>query len=205
LKIKQKLQQPSESIFKEYHVLKDNTIKYKSNFYSLPVGTYKGHKTKILLSINNDVLFIYDLDKNLITSHIICILKGKYIRKTDHIRDKSKTLDENRTKSIEILGNTANARLFILKIEQTKKRYLHDNLRAIIKSVNKNLQEEIQKALAECLEHKLYNANKLIELVSFYSQQENQSIDFDFPAVQLPAKAMETPKTSNIQTYENLF
>lgn len=205
LKIKQKRPQPSESIFKEYHVLKDNTIKYRSNFYSLPVGTYKGHKTKILLSIKDDNLFIYDSDKNLITSHTICILQGKYIRKTDHVRDKSKTLNENRIKSIEILGNTAPAKLFILRIEQNKKRYLHDNLRAIIKGINTDCQLTIQKALAICLEHKLYNANKLIELVNFHKQQNKQNVDFDLSKINLPQEAMEMPKTSNIQTYENLF
>jgi hypothetical protein len=39
-----------------YTVHKDNKISYKSNLYSLPIGTYKGKGTKVLLKITLDQL-----------------------------------------------------------------------------------------------------------------------------------------------------
>lgn len=41
-----------------YKVLKDNTINYRSNFYSVPLGTYQGRETEVYISIDNNELII---------------------------------------------------------------------------------------------------------------------------------------------------
>lgn len=37
-----------------YKVRKDNTISYKSNFYTLPLNTYQGADTTVFLSVENE-------------------------------------------------------------------------------------------------------------------------------------------------------
>ena len=65
---------------KEYNVRKDNTLLYHSNYYSLPLGTYTGPGSKVLVVRNVDLneLEIYDQkDFSLITRHDISPPQGK--------------------------------------------------------------------------------------------------------------------------------
>ena len=43
-----------ESALDDYNVRKDNTISYKSNFYRLPSGTYKGPRTTVWTEVTDD-------------------------------------------------------------------------------------------------------------------------------------------------------
>ena len=53
LKLKSKKQNTASEL-KEYSLRKDNTILYKSNFYSLPLGSYKGNKTKVFITVKEE-------------------------------------------------------------------------------------------------------------------------------------------------------
>ena len=56
---------------KEYNVRKDNTLLYHSNYYSLPLGTYTGPGSKVLVVRNVDLneLEIYDQDAGSAQGH----------------------------------------------------------------------------------------------------------------------------------------
>ena len=72
---------------REYSVRKDNTLLYHSNFYSLPLGTYDGQGTKVLVikNVDSNELEIYDpKDFGLIARHKISPFRGKYINKDEH-------------------------------------------------------------------------------------------------------------------------
>lgn len=56
---------------KAYHVRKTNAIAYKSNFYSVPMGTYKGTGTQVIIKEIAGVLEIYSSDQELICTHRI--------------------------------------------------------------------------------------------------------------------------------------
>lgn len=45
---------------KEYHVRKDNTVRYRTNYYSVPSGTYKNRNTVVWLLENNGHIELYD-------------------------------------------------------------------------------------------------------------------------------------------------
>ena len=60
-----------------YAVHKDNKISYKSNIYSLPLGTYKGKGTKILLKVTLEQLIIMNQKEEELCRHEICRLKGQ--------------------------------------------------------------------------------------------------------------------------------
>ncbi|OGS72526.1 MAG: hypothetical protein A3F91_10090 [Flavobacteria bacterium RIFCSPLOWO2_12_FULL_35_11] len=79
---------------KMYHVRKTNTIAYKSNFYTLPMGTYQADGIQVIVKEKGNMLEIYNLKEEFICSHALCFEKGQTIANTNHRRDTSKSLDE---------------------------------------------------------------------------------------------------------------
>ncbi|PQG59966.1 IS21 family transposase, partial [Enterococcus faecium] len=66
-----------ESITKT--VLKDNTIQYKSNYYSVPLGTYQPQKKiKVRVVVNDTSLSVFELKSDQqIATHLLAKGKGK--------------------------------------------------------------------------------------------------------------------------------
>jgi hypothetical protein len=56
-----------------YAVRKDNTISYKSNLYSLRLGTYRGRGTQVSVSSQEGSLIIYNHNKTELCHHVISI------------------------------------------------------------------------------------------------------------------------------------
>lgn len=199
------MKEPEIYQFKEYHVLKDHTISYKGNFYSLPLGSYKGKNTKILVSNQEGKLMIYTMEKQHLTTHVISILKGKYIRHNDHIRDKSTDIDKRITLVVNQLGDSNKAHKFIEGLRKSKSRYLNDNLRLILAKTIDCDFKAMKQALDYCLENGFYNANRLIELIAYYEKKQETLPKIEAPQTDVPKQAHIIPATSKIETYEQIL
>lgn len=68
---------PLENPSRAYHVRNNNTISYRSNFYSLPEGTYQGRGTRVLLKQTGPSLSLYSLQQTLICTHRSAKAKAK--------------------------------------------------------------------------------------------------------------------------------
>src|SRR5690606_35895679 len=79
---------------RSYNVRKTNTITYKSNFYSLPLGTYKGSDTCVSILEKKGILEIYGSNGTLLCKHEVSLLKGQTIINNNHKRDNSKNIAE---------------------------------------------------------------------------------------------------------------
>lgn len=199
------------STWQPYNVRKDNTVAYRGNFYSLPLGTYQGLETKIYMEVIQNQLNLYSTQKQLLTTHKISVNKGELVRNTDHCRDKSITIGQAHDEVLGLLGNTEKAKLFLELLKADKPRYYHDNLRAIKQGLPSVSTEIIDKTIEICLESRTYNGNVFCEIVNKCckdNKHENLQISIQFMAdkintqwQQLPIK----PETSNINTYEKLF
>ncbi|HJN06866.1 MAG TPA: IS21 family transposase [Bacteroidales bacterium] len=204
---------PIKSIFKfesrpselTYKVRKDNTITYKGNYYSLPIGTYKGQYSQVIIKLHKEMLQIFNMKHQPITEHQVSHLKGRLISKTDHSRDKSKSIKQREDQVRQLLGNSEKGNYFLQQIKTGKPRYYHDNLRLIIRKLKEKEIKYIELALDFCLENELYNANRLAELVKYYRVQDQDQIPHSITRVNLPQKAYSLPQTSNINTYESLI
>ena len=97
-------------------VRKDNTISFKGNRYSVPLGTYDGTEKYVKVYVEEtDILIIRDMETDLeIARHPLCHEKGKLIKNNNHGRDRTKGIPEYLKKVTEVLGGTANARDFCL-------------------------------------------------------------------------------------------
>jgi transposase len=212
LPLKNKAIQPME-MWQQYNVRKDNTVVYKSNFYTLPLGTYQGSETKILLEKKEQVLNFYSQAKELLASHQLSVNKGELIRNTDHQRNKSANLEQSQKEVLELLGNTEISIYYIDLLKADKPRYFHDNLRVIKANLISADKEMINKTVEICLENKIYNAYSFCEILEKqikYQAKEQSFAVFNSPADQKKKEAKEnniniTPQTSNINTYENIL
>lgn len=192
-----------------YKVRKDNTISYKSNFYTLPLNTYQGTNTTVYLKIENDILYLYASENSLLTTHNLCNERGQTIRNTDHRRDKSQSIEILKAEVGESFINVPSYPLFIEQLSIQKQRYLRDNL-LLLK--NKSIGIEplyLEQAVQFCIENSMFNANTLI-LTAMHYQKENQSIKSTVaPQVEIKNSvsihANYEPQTSKINAYQKLM
>jgi transposase len=107
-----------------YPVRKDNTVLYRSNYYSVPIGTYQGTGTNILLEEKQSKLLFYTENNELLTTHELLLDTGRIVRNNDHKREKSKTLQKTYELALHGLGNTIPAKQYLEEIGKDKSRYL---------------------------------------------------------------------------------
>ena len=204
--------QKEQQDFKKYKVRKDNTIVYKSNYYSLPSGTYKNKETNILLSVKGDNLLMYSAEKELIATHKISINKGSYIRNSDHAREKSKTTSEFEKKANEVLKKTKISEEFIRLLKKEKPRYYRDNLQYIIQKINCSSEDIINKSIMFCIENKQFNSSVLYQIIEKKKSEVKQKQAADefiknkiSDTVKVPEISEKEISKSNINEYEKIF
>ena len=204
-----------KSDFMPYNVRKDNTIAWRGNFYTLPLGTYQGRKTSILLSQTESHLNLYAMNEILLATHQISSSKGELVRNRDHAREKSKSYQQKHQQVHHLLGFDERAALYLDLLQKKKPRYYHDNLRAIIKGMQDITQEFVRQGLDFCLENEVYNGADFCQVAMKYqnavqrqSMLENSRAIFDGSETRdnIPNHNVDMNlQISNITTYENLI
>ena len=198
--------------FRPYKVRKDNTILYKSNYYSLPLGTYKGPESTVLAQITEGELHLYDTDKKPICTHKLCLERGKTIRNTDHKRPKSRSLETYHRQVLDLLGKSETAENYLQALRKNKSRYYRDNLVYITRNFGDYQPDTLNGALLYCLENKVFNARDLIGVLNAKALEKTK------PAVPITGimeskpgnnkflkKADIQAETGHINNYENFF
>jgi len=161
---------PTNSI--ERTVRKNNTIYYLANEYSLPPGTYdeKNPSRKLIIKVINDAcLHMIDTDTGeLITDHVLHHGRGQLIKKTTHTRDRNVGIPEMKESIHHLMGNTPKAHRFIEAIHESKGRYIRDQLKILLKSLENQPKSLVSLAVDYCLNHSLYSANDFSDALAHY-------------------------------------
>jgi hypothetical protein len=191
-----------------YHVRKDNTVNYKSNFYTVPMGTYQGTGTHVIVKEKEGILEIYSLDDVPICSHPLSLLKGQIVSNTNHKRDTSKSLDEMMQQVANCFTMPDLAMGHLLKIKRKLPRYTRDHLQVILKSLAGVDKETADKTLDFCLKNNVLNGHEWEQVLQVFkhdatnSNLENEVKLLDENNLE---KANQTPQTSNIEDYEDII
>lgn len=193
-----------------YKVRKDNTINYKSNFYTLPLNTYQGVNTIVFLKIENDTIYIFTSEKTLLTTHKVCLERGCTIRNRDHCRDKSQSLDVLINEVKDLLKETVSYGEFYDGLLAQKKRYLRDNLALLKRNASSIKSVYWEEALRYCIEGGMYNANTLLQTASHYQKEkENEQhigpLPMEINSSALSANLDLSPQRSEISTYQKVM
>ena len=191
---------------KIHNVRKTNVIAYKSNFYSVPMGTYQGVGTQVLVTEHDNIIDIYTFEDELIGTHVLSSLTGQTIINTNHRRDTSRSIEQMMLHTISCFTDEALATNYLQKIKELHPRYTRDHLQVILKALGHFEKKAADKALEFCLLNDLLNGHEF-EQVLFVL---DETVPIKTNAIKLMnqsnlEKANQTPDISNIDDYENIM
>lgn len=198
--------------YPSYTVHKDNKISYKSNVYSLPIGTYKGKGTKVLLQITLDQLVLLNDKQQEICRHEICKLKGQKILSRDHGRDKHAAIGEMMQEFSELMDNKLQALNWVMQIKDHKPRYIRDQIQ-LLKSTVAGLDPLIaSKALNYVCAHQIVSATDFRAVVNTLQREKLKDKQPEPIIIQLNpldgtsrSIAETIPGQSELSTYDTYF
>lgn len=161
---------------KEYYVRKDNTISYKGNYYTLPTGTYHGRNTLVYAHLQEDILHLFDKETGkTLAVHPLAPGKGKLVRNTSHLRDRTASLEELEEKIKNALQSGNLIDDYLRQLHQNKSRYYRDNLTYIGKHHGSFSTAVMHEAFSVCLEKGIYNATILIEVAKNLQKESGET------------------------------
>ena len=164
-------------------VRKDNTILYKSNRYSVPLGTYKKNKEMTIEVNHEDRLIIRDpAEESIIAEHQLSIGKGKLIQDSQHVRDWTKGIPAYIDTVTSYFDNEVLANDFLQEIYQRYPRYIRDQLGLILKAVDSVEQIIRNKALEECMTKEIYSATEFSDVLRFIQRQHPSNLNKTHPS-----------------------
>ncbi len=188
-------------------VRKDNTILYKGNRYSLPLGTYQPGK-KVAIAIMQDKLQLFDNQTNiLIAEHVIAHGRGLLIKSSNHRRDNTLLINQLQEQTLALLQNTKVAQQFLTAIRKEKSRYARDQFQLLQLVANSHEPEIIEQAIAECLRLRFISAVSCRDMAEYLSsatraKEQNPVIDETFPNKSVPSIKAEHRK---VTAYTSLY
>jgi transposase len=160
----------------KYTLRKTNVIDYKSNFYTLPEGTYKGPGSFVMVKTEEDKILIYDKNEQLITSHVISQGQGKTIINTHHKRDTSKSLNDMAQKIGECFTDKSLIEDYLEKIRRKYPRYTRDHFQALLKALGTTRREAADKTLVFCVNNDILHGsefNQVLQVVYMEGHEKN--------------------------------
>lgn len=195
---------------KKYTLRKDNTVNYKSNFYTVPKGTYCATNTEVFVIKKEYNIEIYSINDELIATHQLSTLKGKIISNTNHRRDTSKSLDKMIQQTVNSFTDNELAMKYIMKIKKKLPRYTRDHLQVILKTLPNMNQEIADKTLKFCFENNILNGYDWEHVTHVYTSETEQNTSPVQPNIKLlntgaKEKFEESPQVSNINDYEYII
>ncbi len=195
---------------KMYHVRKTNTIAYKSNFYTLPMGTYQGPGTQVKIKQIDNCIEIFNLKDKLLCTHILSLLTGQTIANSSHKRDTSKGIEELIGELSTRFTKKELAVEYLHEIKKTYPRYTRDQLQFIIRAIENSSTDQnvVDTTLDFCITNQLFNGIDFEQALMVFIEQSKPILK-EKPIVLLNknnlAKANQTPQKSDINDYEKII
>lgn len=164
---------PSSEIITR-NVTKDNTIRFESNRYSVPIGTYNKIKTVQIHMKGQQLLVIDSSSGEILAEHTICTEKGKLVKNRNHSRDRSTSLEQLKQKVINLFAHDE-AASYIGTICDTYGRYRRDQL-TLLQKVATEDPDWVHTAIEKCVHEKLYSANDFRDVVAFLKREQKETV-----------------------------
>ena len=137
-------------------VRKDNTIVYGSNRYTVPLGTYTANP-EVHIVERDGLLRIQTVFGEDICEHRISTGKGMLIQNTNHLRDRSSSIDRMQDELDALLNGRASD--FLQAIRADKSRYARDQFKLIRTLYDRYGLAATQAAVDFCRVSRLFSAN----------------------------------------------
>ena len=157
-------------------VRKDNTIRYKSNRYSVPLGTYTDREKTVYLIVTDDErLVIRDHPNGLdIATHRIDHRQGQLIQDRQHTRDRTKGIDGYINHIAQQFDDVDAAQSYLGEVRKLYRRYIRDQLQIISQEISTADRQIANEALRLCIGKKLFSATDFRDVMRFLNQQQGK-------------------------------
>ena len=192
-----------------YAVRRDNTISFKGNFFSLPLGTYRGRETQVAVQILGGELVISGPGGDPeICRHTLPAGKGIKVINNDHKRDKSGSVEEKISQAARLFGQEEKALQWLGKVRDEKPRYIRDQLAIITGAVEKSDARTVALALDYCMEKEIHSATdfrSILELQKPSEKAEPKTVKLNPLTGKVPENANIKPESSGIDAYSALL
>ncbi len=190
-----------------HKVIKTNSIRYKGNTYSLPIGTYKNENSRVNIKETDGKLIVQDENELIIAVHLIPSGKGHTIINNNHKRNMSVGMDALRKSVRDFFDNSNEIKIYIAELEKKYPRYIRDQLTTLLQCSEVYGRLKTEKALRFCLDNRLFSANDIRSVIKSISHTEIISKLEIKPIgdAQTYLIANMTPEKSDINEYEKLF
>ena len=192
---------------KPYSVRKDNTVAYLSNFYQLPLGSYKGPGTRVLVRISEGYITFYDLQENELIRYQICGGKGGLIKNNNLKRDYSSKIDEMIGQLSSEFPDKQRANDFLQLVRNNNPRYVRDQLQLIKKALQAHGIRTMITVMDVCIENGIYKATDMEGMARQLAlQQQETPIVSGIEIKTLDRSSFKIiPKKTNIEDYKLLL
>lgn len=190
-----------------HHVRKTNIIAWKSNFYTVPMGTYQGPETRVVVKEKDNTIEIYNPKNELICIHQLSSQTGQTIANTNHKRDTSISLEEMMSHTCACFTNQELALQYLQEIRDRHTRYTRDHLQAILKTLSNFKKQDADNTLEFCLQNELFNGNEFCEVIHVLLTEPKSERTKPIKLLDKNnlEKANQIPQTSNINDYQNII
>lgn len=143
-------------------VRKDNTILYKANRYSLPLGTYSPEGKELLIHLTeNRLSFVDPVTGEKIAQHMLSEKKGQLIQDRAHTRNWQRGIPEMTEHIIHQCQNLEVAKTYCQALTERYPRYIRDQLTLILNLLETHGSDKVGQAMEFCQEMDTYSANDL--------------------------------------------
>lgn len=194
-------------------VQKDNTIKYKSNRYSVPFGTYTRIPEVSIEQAEQKLIIKIPQSGEVLTTHTLYSGHGKLIQNTSHRRDKQKTIPKLLEKVKHLFSNESLAQHYLEQIHQKYPRYTRDQVQLIEKQFDLYPLEIMDSTLKECVEKKIITATgfqSIAQINHKKSQKQSEKVATTFTPPTMSAITREkltkiTPEIRDVKIYTEIL
>lgn len=154
-------------------VHKDNIIKFQSNRYSVPLGTYTPHgENRVYIRLEKEQLIIEKQPGAApLAVHQISKGKGRLIKSRNHTRDRTKGIPAYIETVHALFEDKEKSQQFLDEIQRRYPRYIRDQLQIIQKTV-KQFQPYIGQALDTCVKNALWSANDFHDVAAHLAKAQ---------------------------------
>ncbi|MBF6607050.1 MAG: transposase, partial [Chloroflexi bacterium] len=199
--------QPRPNSPLSYTVRKDNTISWKGNLYSLPLGTYTGRGSQVSVQIQQGELVFLQAEGKELCRHKISTGKGLKIINSDHKRDKTSAIGEMIDQLCALLQDPQTGKDWLATIRTAKPRYARDQLLLVRQAIGATDPTLIERTVRYCLDNHITRAVdfKAILLQQQLPPVKQKKVIPLNPLSGIPWASTQEPEKSSVQDYEDII